>query len=66
MKIIKQGDLNRLGEIKCFKCKACGCVFEADNTEYKREYSQRENRGWFAIICPTCDRWVTTEHYDKL
>jgi len=61
MKIIKQGDLYRLKEIKRFKCKACGCEFEADNTEYRRDYSQRENCGWYAIKCPTCDRWVTTD-----
>ena len=62
MKIIKQGDLNRLKEIKRFKCKACGCEFEADNTEYKRQYSQRENCGWYEIKCPTCHSWATTDY----
>lgn len=62
MKIIKQGDLNRLKEIKRFECKVCGCVFEAENTEYRRDYSQRENCGWYASKCPTCHSWVTTDY----
>ena len=62
MKIIKQGDLSRLKEIKRFTCKACGCEFEADNTEYRRDYDQRENCGWYTIKCPTCDGWVTTDY----
>ena len=62
MKIIKEGDLNRLKEIRRFECEACGCIFEAENTEYKRDYSQRENCGWYAIKCPTCHAWVTTDY----
>ncbi len=65
MKIIKHGDLNRLKEIKLFKCKACGCEFEADNTEYKHEYSQRDNCGWYAIECPTCGLWTKTDYYEE-
>lgn len=34
MKIIKSGDLRKFKETKRFTCKHCGCVFEADNTEY--------------------------------
>jgi hypothetical protein len=49
-------------EMRFFKCKVCGCEFEADNTEYRRDYSQRENCGWYTIKCPTCDRWVTTDY----
>lgn len=59
MKIIQKGDLNRPKGIKRFKCSVCGCVFEADNTEYKTQYSQRENCGWYEIKCPTCYRFVT-------
>lgn len=62
MKIIKQGDINRLKEIKRFECKSCGCIFEAENAEYKREYSQRDDCGWYAIKCPTCQTWVTTDY----
>ena len=35
MKIIKEGDLNKLKKIKRFECKECGCIFEADKNEYK-------------------------------
>ena len=59
MKIIRKGDLNRLKEIRQFECSACGCVFEAERGEYKYDYSQREDYGWYEIQCPTCTRWVT-------
>lgn len=61
MRIIKQGDVNRLKQIKRFECKSCGCIFEADNTEYKHEYSQREMCGWYAVRCPTCNKCVTVD-----
>lgn len=59
MKIIQSGDLKRLKKVIRFQCKECGCVFEADCTEYKWQYSQRENVGWYEIKCPTCDNWCT-------
>lgn len=59
MRIIMHGDKNLLKGIRRFKCKACGCIFEADNTEYKYQYSQREMCSWYEIKCPTCDSWVT-------
>lgn len=34
MKIIKQGDLDKLKQTKRFECKKCGCVFEAEKSEY--------------------------------
>jgi len=61
MRVIKYGDKNLLKKIRRFKCKACGCEFEADNTEYKHQYSQREMCGWYEIKCPTCDEWVTAD-----
>ena len=59
MRIIQQGDLNRLRKVKRFECGQCGCVFEANSTEYKHEYSQRENCGWYETHCPTCHKAVT-------
>lgn len=59
MKIIQKGDLNRLKKIKRFECGQCGCIFEAENTEYKYEFSQRDNYGWYEAHCPTCHRTVT-------
>ena len=35
MRIIKEGDLKKLKKIKCFECKKCGCIFEAEKDEYK-------------------------------
>jgi len=59
MRIIKHGDVNKLKQIKRFECKSCGCIFEADNTEYKHEYSQRETCDWYSVKCPTCNKYVT-------
>lgn len=61
MKIIKQGDLNKLKRIKRFKCEHCGCVFEADNTEYVHKFSQRENCDWYEIKCPTCGNFASLD-----
>ena len=65
MKIIIPGDLKRLNETRQFKCKACGCVFEADKGEYKFQYSQREDLEWYEIRCPTCQRWVQQKKDDR-
>lgn len=58
MRIIKQGDLNKLKEIKKFTCFKCGCVFEASNSEYKKEFNQREDNTYFKINCPCCQNIV--------
>ena len=34
MKIIVEGDARKVLTIRRFECRYCGCVFEADNTEY--------------------------------
>lgn len=59
--ILKQGDLNRLKRTLRFGCQKCGCVFDADQDEYKSQYSQREMCGWYEIKCPCCESWVTLE-----
>jgi RNase P subunit RPR2 len=61
LRIIKHGDVNRLKQIKRFECKSCGCIFEADNSEYKHEFSQREMCGWYSVQCPTCNKYVTVD-----
>lgn len=61
MKIIKEGDLNKVYCPVRFECKACGCVFEANNTEYQYEFNQLENCGWCSIRCPTCRKWVNAD-----
>lgn len=57
MKIIKKGDIAKSREVKQFECKRCGCIFEADSSEYIQI-------GWtvlgseFSCSCPTCHREV--------
>lgn len=57
MKIIKLG--RRLSdkdkrEVKRFECGRCGCVFEADNSEYKHTFYMNEDV--FLCPCPNCAR----------
>lgn len=52
MKIIKEGDLKRIKKIKTFSCKACGCVVEADKTEYKS--NSQYNDTYYYMECPCC------------
>ena len=56
MKIIKHGDINKLKKIKTFNCKLCGCLFEADNTEYKTGFQYNEI--YYYIKCPFCGKKV--------
>lgn len=58
MKIIKNGNLDKLKNILTFTCNNCGCVFEADNTEYKQGYDWYNDTAWFIINCPCCERKV--------
>lgn len=54
MEIIRKGDLRRLKHIKRFYCRDCGCVFDADNTEY--QYDNQYNEEYWYCKCPTCGR----------
>lgn len=56
MKIIKQGDLNKLKRIKQFECKECGCIFEADKNEYK--IGSQYNETYYFCVYPTCKNTV--------
>ncbi len=58
MKIIKEGNLERLKEYRTFECKLCGCVFMAERGEYKYRFDQREGDEWYEVVCPTCKRNV--------
>lgn len=53
MKIIKEGNLEKIKKIRRFDCSYCDCIFEADNTEYKIHYDQREG-SWIEVYCPFC------------
>lgn len=54
MKIIKSGDKEKARCVKRFECYRCGCIFEADNTEYETKMNF-ENEYHAVINCPTCD-----------
>ena len=59
MKIIKQGNIKKLKESLMFDCNFCGCLFEADNTEYK--IGSQYNQEYYYIKCPFCGRNVYRE-----
>lgn len=56
MKIIKEGDLNKLKEIKHFECKKCGCIFEAEKDEYK--WGNQYNETYYYCKYPCCHQTV--------
>lgn len=60
MKIIKPGNINLLRETKLFRCKKCGCVFEADKGEYEYLSSPQYNDVYYLYPCPTCGNTVYT------
>lgn len=59
MKIIRQGDPDRLHKVKRFMCRECGCIFEADKEEYKTGNQYNESYVW--CECPYC---ANTAHED--
>ena len=59
MKIIKEGNLDKLMRVKRFKCKECGCIFEAEKDEYKR--GRQYNGTYYYCACPCCNQTVYTE-----
>lgn len=65
MNILKAGNLNRIDNVKHFECDTCGCIFEADRTEYLRETDFR-NGHYFICKCPTCDRDVILYPEDEV
>lgn len=60
MKIIKQGDLNKLKLTKRFECKKCGCVFEAEKAEY--DIVNNDDYIYCSTLyraeCPCCKNYV--------
>lgn len=59
MKIIKPGNVKKIKQIKTFDCNFCGCLFVADNTEYK--IGSQYNQMYYYIKCPFCGRNVYKE-----
>ena len=56
MKIIKPGNIDKIKKMKMFNCDFCGCLFEADNTEYIT--NSQYNETYYYVICPFCGRRV--------
>ena len=55
MKIIKKGSYEKKTlKIKRFECEHCGCIFEANKTEYKE--SIQYNRAYYYCNCPQCEQ----------
>ena len=52
MKIIRNGDLENIRQIKFFHCLRCGCIFEAEAGEYHVEEGLREDH--YTMDCPVC------------
>lgn len=59
MKIIKEGNLNKLKKIKRFECEECGCIFEAEKDEYK--WGSQYNEEYYYCACPCCNQIAYTE-----
>ena len=56
IKIIKLG--KKPDTVKRFKCRNCGCVFEADRQDYEEVYIL--SNGYYLLIdCPTCGRRIS-------
>ena len=60
MEIIKQGDISKLKQTKKFECRRCGCIFLADDDEYKYSGSQY-NESCYQCACPTCNNPVYSD-----
>ena len=65
VKIIVDGDKNRLKKYKRFECRDCGCIFIADNTEYQDCSTQRDGV-MFQIKCPCCNKSVYNYSYETI
>lgn len=63
MRILVQGDINRLQKIKKFECGDCGCVFVGNREEYEDCSTQRDG-AWFTMECPCCGRTVHNTTYE--
>ncbi len=52
MKIIKEGNLDKLMKVKRFKCDYCDCIFTANHKEYIKD--SQYNEEYYYCICPCC------------
>lgn len=52
MKIIKEGNLNKLMRVKRFVCSHCDCIFTANKDEYIA--GSQYNEEYYYCKCPCC------------
>ena len=52
MKIIKQGNLDKLMKVKRFVCSYCDCIFTANKDEYT--IGSQYNEEYYYCKCPCC------------
>lgn len=65
MTIIRPGNEAAINTIVRFSCDMCGCLFEADSSEYKIQRDFRNGR-YFSCPCPTCKRTVYSRPEDVM
>jgi transcription elongation factor Elf1 len=60
MRIIKRGNI---GNTQKFTCAACGCIFEAERSEWELQVilDVREKRNVAIAHCPDCGAQVVTD-----
>lgn len=56
MKIIKEGNLDKLMKVKRFECDECDCIFTANKNEYVIDYQY--NEAYYYCDCPCCGNRV--------
>ena len=68
IKIIEPGNLDKLYKVIRFECPDCGCIFEADQRDYKSpEPMAALHDGIEAICeCPFCHRDVEAYNEEQI
>lgn len=61
MKIIKQGEKEKTAKTVRFECRACGCIFEADEGEYKYYDAPVAYACEYDAKCPCCGKDVSRD-----
>lgn len=54
MRVLKEGDPDRLDPAYKIECRKCGCLFECRRSETETGYDQREGGSWCKVSCPSC------------
>ena len=63
MKILKIENIKKIKEVKTFNCNFCGCLFEANNSEYY--INSQYNQTYYYITCPFCGTMYMEQYREK-